>query len=168
MSDLNVAALRAICAAATDGPWSADPTGSVCADVDLRPDGAGDLILPEGGPMEVAECYRDERRGERTANAAFIAAARTAVPVLLDELERLRTELAALDVDQPYHVLDVRENGWTLKHPLSCRPRLFDCPVNVACEQLDGPPAEVGRWAVDVGEDGGLLVRHRAEESETT
>lgn len=59
--------------AATPGPWSSDPTGTVCADVDLEPDGSGGEILPPGGPREVAECYRDERVGERGANADHIA-----------------------------------------------------------------------------------------------
>lgn len=66
--------LDALIAEATPGPWSADPTGTVCADADLRPDGAGGEILPEDGPMEVAECYREERTGERGHNAAYIAA----------------------------------------------------------------------------------------------
>jgi hypothetical protein len=54
-------------------PWSSDPTGTVCADADLRPDGNGGEILPPEGPSEVAECYRNERPGERGANAAHIA-----------------------------------------------------------------------------------------------
>lgn len=33
------------------------------------------------------------------------------------------------------HILNCNENGWTLMHPLACRPNLFDCPVNAACQK---------------------------------
>lgn len=59
--------------AATPGPWSPDPTGTVCADADLVPDGAGGELLPPDGPMEVAECYRNECPDERGLNAEHIA-----------------------------------------------------------------------------------------------
>lgn len=32
--------------------------------------------------------------------------------------------------DDPRHVIEFREDGCTIQHPLSCRPNLFDCPVN--------------------------------------
>lgn len=99
---LDLDAIRAREAAATEGPWSADPTGTVCADADLVPDGNGGEILPDQGPMEVAECYRNEKPGERGANAEFIAHAREDVPALLAGVERLRGLLgqttAALNV----------------------------------------------------------------------
>jgi hypothetical protein len=69
------ARLREMSAAASPAPWSADPTGTVCADIDLRPDGKGGQILPEDGPMEVAECYRGWAE-ERAANAELIASLR--------------------------------------------------------------------------------------------
>jgi len=28
------------------------------------------------------------------------------------------------------HIIDLREDGWTLQHPLACRPNLFDCQLN--------------------------------------
>jgi hypothetical protein len=55
--------------AATPGPWLADPTGTVCAAADLVDD-----MLPEAGPMEIAECYRYTRAEERGENAQHIAA----------------------------------------------------------------------------------------------
>lgn len=59
--------------AATPGPWSGDVTGTVCADADLMPDERGGEILPPDGPMEVAECYRNELPDERGSNAEHIA-----------------------------------------------------------------------------------------------
>jgi hypothetical protein len=64
--------------------------------------------------------------------------------------------VAALD-NQPYHVLDVTETGWTLKHPLDCRPELFACPTHRAADELDGPPAAPGRYRVDLV-DGQLAI----------
>ena len=48
------------------------------------------------------------------------------------------------------HTIDVREGGWTIMHPLACRPRLFDCEVNRAAERdLTEAPAELGRFLCD-------------------
>lgn len=81
--------------AATPGPWSADPTGTVCADADLQPDGNGGEILPSDGPMEIAECYRNERAGERGHNAAHIA--RWDPSTVLRLVERDRRLLEEID-----------------------------------------------------------------------
>lgn len=53
------------------------------------------------------------------------------------------------------HVIEIRTDGWTIQHPLSCRPRLFECPVNRAAEAtLDGPPAPPGRYECGVNDIG--------------
>lgn len=53
------------------------------------------------------------------------------------------------------HVIEIRADGWTIQHPLSCRPRLFECPVNRAAEAtLDGPPAPAGRYECGVNDIG--------------
>jgi len=62
---------------------------------------------------------------------------------------------AAID-DQPFHVIEVTDTGWTLKHPLDCRDGLFECPTNEAAERLDGPPCAPGRYKVTL--DKGLLI----------
>lgn len=72
--------------------------------------------------------------------------------------------LAALD-DDPHHVIEFGEQGWTLKHPLSCRGELFECPFNKAADRLDGPLAEPGRYRVEVVL-GHLVVTGPAESPE--
>jgi hypothetical protein len=48
------------------------------------------------------------------------------------------------------HVIEVRASGWTIMHPLACRPRLFDCEVNRAAERdLAEAPAGLGRFRCD-------------------
>jgi hypothetical protein len=96
MSALDLDAIKARANAATPGPWSGDPTGTVCADADLIPDPKGGEILPADGPMEVAECYRNERPDERARNAEFIARAREDVPALLAQVERFEAARANL------------------------------------------------------------------------
>jgi hypothetical protein len=66
---------------------------------------------------------------------------------------------AELD-DNPHHIIEFRAGGWTIKHPLSCRPRLFDCAVNrLAEQQVDGPPQGVtGRFEVGVNDLGDRLL----------
>lgn len=55
-----------------------------------------------------------------------------------------------------HHVLDLREDGWSIEHPQECRQRhdsLLDCPVHSAMqEQLnkaDGPPESPGRYRIE-------------------
>lgn len=65
-------------------------------------------------------------------------------------------------VDEP-HLIEFREDGWTIQHPLRCRPRLFDCPVNRAAEArniLKSPDA-VGIYECDANEFGELVVGDR-------
>jgi hypothetical protein len=72
-------------------------------------------------------------------------------------LDRIRTAIAALD-DTPHHVVEFREDGWTIKHPLTCRPALFDCPVNREAERTFVTPQALGRFAISLTEDGALLL----------
>jgi hypothetical protein len=77
MTDDELGRLEELAAGATPGPWAA-----VCPRVNYRIM-AGDLYVMEAGPD-----------GVRTADdAAFIAAARSAVPALVAEVRRLRMEL---------------------------------------------------------------------------
>jgi hypothetical protein len=51
------------------------------------------------------------------------------------------------------HVVEFRAEGWTIMHPLSCRPNLFACRVNRAAEQdLRQPPGVLGLYECDVND----------------
>lgn len=66
--------------------------------------------------------------------------------------------------DDEHHVIEFREDGWTIKHPLACRPTLFDCRVNRAAERdLREPPAELGRFECGISEDDRLVVGERVQ-----
>lgn len=68
-------------------------------------------------------------------------------------------------LDDQRHIIDFRTDGWTIKHPMACRPALFDCPVNrVAQASLTEAPA-IGRFECDVNDLGDrLLILDRVEE----
>jgi len=72
--------------------------------------------------------------------------------------------------DDPRHIIELRTDGWTIKHPLACRPQLFDCPVNRAAERdLDGPPpaALVGRYECGLNDLGDrFLLGDRVDQAE--
>lgn len=71
-------------------------------------------------------------------------------------------ELAAAGLDTG-HIVDLRYDGWTIRHPLSCRPHLFECPVNLAGgRDLTEPPDELGRFVCGVDDDGRLVISHAA------
>jgi hypothetical protein len=87
-SPARIAELRALAEKATKGPWRqhlVDDT--VIIDYD------GNTIaetFPEGGVDDKIDYDTDTEQREH--NAAFIAAARDALPAALDEIERLRAE----------------------------------------------------------------------------
>jgi hypothetical protein len=61
------------------------------------------------------------------------------------------------------HVIALAERGWTLQHPLACRPDLFKCPVFAAAAALSVPPDFVpGLYVVDLDDVGELVVRGAA------
>jgi hypothetical protein len=89
--------------------------------------------------------------------------ANTIVTAVLQELTAAGWR--RLDTD-PRHIIDFRDNGWTVKHPLSCREgNLFGCRVNQAAEELVGPPAAYGRYECWVDSiDGRLIVGERVSQ----
>ncbi|MDR7278913.1 ANTAR domain-containing protein [Catenuloplanes atrovinosus] len=81
--------------------------------------------------------------------------------------EILRLGVAAWSED-PVHVIEFRETTWTLKHPVACRPNLFECPLNPLAEAMvdaDGWPLALGRYECDINDLGDrLLIGDRIEE----
>ncbi len=78
---------------------------------------------------------------------------------LLAEMEGTAVQGGDLIDLCPDHVLEVREDSWALEHPLPCRldqMRLLDCDIHVHCTlHLEGPPAPVGRYRVELADDEG-------------
>jgi len=77
------------------------------------------------------------------------------------DLDAAEAELAAP------HVIDLREDGFTIRHPMSCRPTLFDCPIWQAARRgLTEPPDEPGRYTCDLDPDGSFLLGEAASDDE--
>lgn len=72
--------------------------------------------------------------------------------------------LAALEraLTEP-HVVDLRTDGWTVQHPLACRPNLFACPVNRAAERdlTERPSQAPGQYVCALNADGLLEIGAR-------
>lgn len=80
MTPDDIKRLRALCEQATQpGPWTVNVN-------DIGKDGDGHCVVLDAHGMWVADC------GNAPADAAFIAAARSALPALLDECEALRRQ----------------------------------------------------------------------------
>lgn len=62
--------------------------------------------------------------------------------------------------DNKEHIVARSPSGWTLKHPLSCRPNLFDCEYNKRMEETT-PPPDTGMFFVTMKENGDLLFRRQ-------
>jgi hypothetical protein len=64
------------------------------------------------------------------------------------------------------HVIDLRDDGWVIKHPLSCRPNLFNCPVNRATGVPTGSSMPTsGQWECGVDARGALTIGRKIDES---
>ncbi len=81
-------AIKARCDAATAGPWKWESWDDRYESV--RNELAG-VLSPDGGESRYRAIQVDD------ADAAFIVAARSDVPALVAEVERLRVEVAALN-----------------------------------------------------------------------
>lgn len=84
----------------------------------------------------------------------------TGCPELRELIHRLLHRPASLlPDDQETHVIEFRDDGWTIKHPLACRPALFECRINRLAEQGLGYTERRGQYELTVNEDlGGTLV----------
>lgn len=95
---IDIAKSREICDAATPGPW--DQLGQsetnrpyiLC----VTRQHLAKFSTVTHGDGNCGPHWPAMGRSQETANAAFIAHARTALPAALDEIERLRAELARL------------------------------------------------------------------------
>jgi hypothetical protein len=62
-------------------------------------------------------------------------------------------------VDEDSHVAEFTDEGWSIQHPLPCRPDLQGCEVHKAvaeeAEFIGGSPVEeLGRYVVTLGPNG--------------
>lgn len=64
--------------------------------------------------------------------------------------------------DEPsFHVVEFQEDGWLLKHPLSCRTiDLFDCALNHASAQFTEFSNWRGRYRVELV-DGEVMIHEK-------
>jgi hypothetical protein len=112
---LDLDKLKALCEAATEGPWDTMGGGkSIGIVADYEPES------PLGSALMIGSCWHNEAiKQDGYANAAFIKAARTALPELIAEVERLREELAktGLELDEAQALLAgckaMALPGWT-------------------------------------------------------
>lgn len=129
MTAVELKELRALCEAATKGEWFADDHDS---DGNAHVWGSdGDGICKTNNPTDA------------DANAAFIAAARTAVPALLDEVERLRAALATIERSGAPggSILARRADGHACGW---CRGMYTPCPIATAGGALGLYPSGEG------------------------
>lgn len=76
----------------------------------------------------------------------------------------LLTELG----DELTHVVRFAEDGWTMKHPLACRPDLFECPMNDRLTEYTHEQASINRstqplgvYEVSVNDENRLVLGRR-------
>jgi hypothetical protein len=83
-------------------------------------------------------------------------------------MTRIDLDAAERVIHRP-HVIELREDGWTVMHPPACHPDLFACPVNrAATRDLNSAPtpSELGEFFCDLRSGGRLRIGERAPDSE--
>lgn len=116
MTPAEIAALRALADAATPEPWAERPdSGKVAKRNDWHTiiDERGVPVVQTGfveiHPGDGEESYAEAGVKMRPEDRSFIAAARTAVPALLDEVERLRGALRGVLSAMPKQMATVAD-----------------------------------------------------------
>lgn len=102
MTELDLDAIRARCDAATDGPWTAEYS-----------EAQGNCVLPHDAES-TREAVAVTRLFHQQADADFIAHARTDVPELIDEIERLQEaaeRIPKLLFNEEQHALEIYNEG---------------------------------------------------------
>lgn len=111
MSDLNLDALEKLCEEASPAPWTADDGGQ---DDWCIFDGTGQLCFDIGW-----EASKDGVHPKRPdADARFIAAARTALPVLIKRVRELENHIDMIWNDESGRKLMVKlmlAGNWSIK-----------------------------------------------------
>ncbi len=96
LTNPEIKALRKLCEEATPGPWVYDYSISTLGRVADEPvNGADHQVDARFYKVELDEGVNDNK-GKHSANGYFIAASRTALPKLLDEVERLQAVSSGL------------------------------------------------------------------------
>lgn len=89
MTNDELARLKALCAAATSAPWKPD------VGVYEDPDGDDDYTFARGPMVSRKGGQSEPWRAQGYSDAKFLAAARTALPLLIAEIERMRPTFEA-------------------------------------------------------------------------
>lgn len=147
-----------------DGPVHQAQDGTQWAgDVGRAPEAAPRPDVPD--EAVAAFCHAFWGASPAELAPGLVEQARTTLAAVLPAHKRQVREQALRDLDagriaaedlaaaglQVGHVVDLRDDGWTVQHPLTCGADLFGCPVNRAAERdLTGPPHEFGRFKCGV------------------
>jgi len=157
-----LAVIKARTEAATPGPWAVPVANvfRVIAPEEEHHNPPHGLTPPY--PWHIV-CKMSDFDGEAT-DAEFIAHARTDVPALVAEVERLWEAL-----NQSAHVIAFDDDGWSIEHLVECRPHMTRCAYHRAAVEAakgwDEPPRSPGRYAVNLTPDGALVIGERIEDA---
>lgn len=114
---IDTEALRRLADAATDGPWEAHGTTIAAITGSGSCQGCSGLVSPAHEPS----CYWSEIAAAGEADAEFIAAARTAVPALLDALAAAEHRATRAETQSEARRIDIAY--WTARAQMMGRKR---------------------------------------------
>lgn len=104
------------------------------------------------------------RRGWPALHEEY-AQLRDEIQRLTAERDRLEAQLVELGANQTEHTIDIQADGWTIKHPLACRPELFTCPVHnaAAAREFADVHPKPGQYGVSLDETGWIVIGEPVE-----
>jgi hypothetical protein len=68
-----------------------------------------------------------------------------------------RMYLEPIDFGEP-HLIALARDGWTIKHPVTCRPNLFACRFNRAAKFSEPLGDRLGRFHCTIDDEGFLVL----------
>jgi len=132
MTDDELKAIEERCEKATEGPWDVEAVSNACRVTIGK--GSGKVILARACPPQLQE-------EETWSNVKFMAAARTDVPALIEEVKRLKAKVSALQ--------EIIEKAQAIADRLGCsdahgpeNPMCDPCLLRAALAKLDGKEAK--------------------------
>lgn len=108
-------------------------------------DRLGDFVNAKVQEIKALREENEALKAQNASQAKKLEEMRDRMEGHVAQLKEFRAQLEALGADTR-HIIELREDGFTIMHPLACRPNLFDCRYNVAARALDSDQSLRGRF----------------------
>lgn len=112
-------------------------------------------LLEDGMPVDAVRLDKD--RGTDYIRVGEMVSTQDGSDSYRLALGPQRMYLEPVDFGEP-HVIELDGQGWTIKHPVICRTRIFDCPVHQAALNSEQLGDRLGRFYCTIDDESFLVI----------